>query len=140
MNPHILLVDDDRDLTRSVHAFLSARGYRVSSATSANDAKLRIPSLHPDLIVLDVMMESDAAGLVLAQELQRNPTTHHIPVVLLTGFLDHLDDKRAALLPALDQPWPGAKLLEKPVQLDALASTIERLLKEHRALQKETEI
>ena len=58
----------------------------------------------------------------------------------MTWFLDHLDDKRAALLPALDQPWPGAKLLEKPVQLDALASTIERLLKEHRALQKETEI
>lgn len=140
MNPHILLVDDDRDLTRSIHAFLSARGYRVSSASSAHEAKLLLPSLAPNLIVLDVMMESDAAGLVLAQELQRNPTTRHIPVVLLTGFLEHLDDKRASLLPLLDQPWPGAKLLEKPVQLDALASTIERLLQEQRALQHDTEL
>jgi hypothetical protein len=38
------------------------------------------------------------------------------------------------MLFALDQPWPGAKLLEKPVHLDTLASTIERLLEERRVL------
>jgi hypothetical protein len=53
---------------------------------------------------------------------------------LLTAFLEHLDDKRAPLLFQLDQPWPGAKLIEKPVHLEALAATVERLLEERRAL------
>ncbi|HNS98952.1 MAG TPA: response regulator [Polyangiaceae bacterium] len=131
---HILLVDDDRDLLLSIQAFLTPRGYRVSCAASGAEAKQLIPSSRPDLIVLDVMMESDTEGLVLAQELQRDPQTQSIPVILLTGFMEHLDEKRQTMLFALDQPWPGAKLLEKPVHLDTLASTIERLLEERRVL------
>jgi CheY-like chemotaxis protein len=138
-SPHVLLVDDDRDLLLSIQAFLTPRGYEVSTAFSGAEAKRLIPSLVPDLIVLDVMMESEAEGLVLAQELQRNPATRHIPVILLTAFLEHLDDKRAPLLFHLDQPWPGAKLLEKPVHLEALAATVERLLEERRALDTEKE-
>ncbi len=139
MKSHILLVDDDRDLLLSVQAFLVARGYQVSIALSGAEAKRLIPSLVPDLIVLDVMMESEAEGLVLAQELQRNPATQNTPVILLTAFLEHLDDKRTPLLFHLDQPWPGAKLMEKPVHLDNLAATVERLLAERRALDTATE-
>ena len=138
-SPHLLLVDDDQDMLLSVQAFLASRGYKISTARSGADAKRLLSSLSPDLIVLDVMMETDSEGLVLAQELQRNPDTKSIPVVLLTAFLDHLDDKRASLVSQLDQPWSGAKLIEKPVQLESLAATIARLLEERQGMDAEGE-
>jgi CheY-like chemotaxis protein len=128
----ILIVDDDLDLVRSIQAFLEGRGYVVLTAGNGTHARELLAAVRPDLIVLDVMMDTDTEGLDLAYALNLDERLRRVPVVLLTGFTQHLETGRFDFI--LGRDWPGAKLLEKPVALPALAGTIERLIAERAAL------
>ena len=50
--PHLLLVDDDRRIRDLLSRFLSSEGYRVTTASSANDARAKLLGLHFDLLIL----------------------------------------------------------------------------------------
>ncbi len=85
--PHILVVDDDRQIRTSLSRFLTANGLRV---TSANDAVAMSAALEKgrfDLIVLDVMMPGED-GLSACRRLRG---TSKIPIVLLTAMSDETD-------------------------------------------------
>jgi len=80
---NVLIVDDDPDIVEQVALALRATGYEVSSACSRAEAEELLLTLRPDLAILDVMMETPDAGLVLAHHLQKlYPNT---PVILLTS-------------------------------------------------------
>src|SRR6516164_5973433 len=64
--PHLLLVDDDRRIRDLLSRFLSAEGYRVTTAMSASDARAKLAGLHFDLLILDVMMPGET-GFDLAR-------------------------------------------------------------------------
>src|SRR5947208_2781842 len=57
--PHVLLVDDDRRIRDLLSRFLSSEGYRVTTASSAGDARSKLLGLHFDLLILDVMMPGE---------------------------------------------------------------------------------
>ena len=57
--PHLLLVDDDRRIRDLLSRFLSGEGYRVTTASSAGDARAKLLGLHFDLLILDVMMPGE---------------------------------------------------------------------------------
>jgi CheY-like chemotaxis protein len=130
----ILVVDDDKDLVRSEKAFFEARGYAVTTAANGTEARAAIARQAPDVVILDVMMDHDAEGFAVAWELKANEATRRIPVVLLTGFLQHLDEKYESFQHVQWQDWPAAQLLEKPVNLAKLGDTVERLLAESEKL------
>lgn len=77
----ILVVDDDNDLVASIDAFLGARGFVVTTAGNSKEAYKRIVEDKPDLIVLDVMMDYDEEGMVLASALKTDGPTRDIPIV-----------------------------------------------------------
>ncbi len=79
--PHILVVDDDTRLRKLLRKFLSEKGYRVTLAAGAAEARARMQGLSFDLIVLDVMMPGEN-GLNLTQFL-RGQT--EMPVLLLSA-------------------------------------------------------
>jgi two-component system phosphate regulon response regulator OmpR len=79
--PHLLLVDDDRRIRDLLSRFLSAEGYRVTTAMSASDARAKLNGLHFDLLILDVMMPGET-GFDLARFIR---TSSSMPIVMLTA-------------------------------------------------------
>ncbi len=85
--PHILLVDDERDIRDPLAAYLGKNGLRVTKADSAAAAR-EILAVHAiDLVLLDVMMPGED-GISLAGFLR---ATTKIPVILLTARAEEMD-------------------------------------------------
>jgi two-component system phosphate regulon response regulator OmpR len=78
----ILVVEDDDRLRGLLSRFLGERGFRVSTAQDAAEARDRLRFLQPDLMVLDVMMPGES-GLGLTESLRREEI--EIPILLLTA-------------------------------------------------------
>jgi len=94
--PLILIADDSRD-TREMYAhYLSIVGYRVDTAEDGREVAVKARVSRPDAILMDLNMPN-VDGWGAMKELQGNPQTARIPVIVLTGheLKDHL--KRAAL-------------------------------------------
>lgn len=119
----VLLVDDDVDLVDMNRLVLGARGHAVCCAYSAAEARQRLAEHRPDLVVLDVMMETDRAGIDLALELQRD--CPGLPTVILSG-LRGVTQRDA--LPEDLEALPVVTFLNKPVDPTALAKVIEAIL------------
>jgi DNA-binding response OmpR family regulator len=127
-NGNILLIDDDRDFVHSTKAFLEGRGYTVETASNGTEGMGKIREGKTALIVLDIMMDYDAEGFNLACELRQDEAKRKIPIVIVSGFSQHLSDKMDNFQFILGQDWPADAFLEKPINLKELAKTIERIL------------
>jgi CheY-like chemotaxis protein len=127
-NRNILLIDDDRDFVESTKTFLEGRGYTVDTACNGTEGLGKIKAGGPDLIVLDIMMDNDAEGFNLAYELKKDEARRKIPIVIVSGFSQHLSDKMDDFQFILGQEWPADAFLEKPIDLKELARTIGQIL------------
>lgn len=78
---HILVVDDDNKIKDLIRQFLSEKGFIVSTASNAEEAKLKIDIFDFSLIVLDVMMPGQD-GYDLTKEIKQSK---NIPILLLTA-------------------------------------------------------
>ncbi len=78
---HILVVDDDNKIKELIKQFLFEKGFIVSTASDAEEAKNKINIFDFNLIVLDVMMPGQS-GFDLTKELKQKST---IPIILLTA-------------------------------------------------------
>ena len=85
--PHLLVVDDHREIRDSLHAYLSKHGYRVSTAESAAVARRVLLTSGIDLVVLDIMMPGED-GLALCRSLRE---TTRLPIILLTAMSEDTD-------------------------------------------------
>ena len=84
MSARIVIAEDEEDI-RSLIAFtLRRRGYSVVEASNGDEGLALIRSERPDLALLDVMMPG-LSGIEVAQELAADPSTHGIPLVLLSA-------------------------------------------------------
>ncbi len=133
MSRKILIVDDDRDLVASLAQVLKGNGYAVAAAHSGADGLKALLTERPDLVILDVMMETDTAGFEAADLIRsRRPTSRYrefrdIPIVILTA-INQVTNSRFSLDPA-ESFLPGANdFLTKPVDLDELLAKIARAL------------
>jgi two-component system phosphate regulon response regulator OmpR len=81
---HILVVDDDARLRGLLSRYLADQGFRVTTAADAADARDKLRFVHPDLMVLDVMMPGED-GLALTTAL-RGDLGSNVPVLLLTAL------------------------------------------------------
>ncbi len=79
---HVLIVDDDARLRALLSRFLGERGFRVTVAETAAEARDRLRFMQPDLIVLDVMMPGES-GIELITRLRKEGLA--LPVLLLTA-------------------------------------------------------
>jgi two-component system phosphate regulon response regulator OmpR len=108
--PHILVVDDDTRLRRLLNTFLSQKGFRVSTAGNAAEARQHLSSLDFDLIVLDVMMPGET-GLDFAAGLRR---TDDVPILMLTAMgetKDRITGLEAGVDDYLGKPFEPLELL-----------------------------
>lgn len=79
--PHLLIVDDDTRIRELLQKFLFGKGFRVTVAAEAAEARRKLEGIDFDLLVLDVMMPGES-GMALTQSLR---AVRNIPIILLTA-------------------------------------------------------
>jgi two-component system phosphate regulon response regulator PhoB len=87
---HILVVDDEPDISALVAYHLARESYRVRTAASGPEALRAAELERPDLIVLDLMLPG-MSGLQVLEELRKRRETQEIPVILLTARREEQD-------------------------------------------------
>ena len=127
MAQRILIIDDDIDYVESVVNLLEAKGYTVAFAYNGADGVASAKADKPDLILLDVMMNTRDEGINVARELQEIEDLKGTPVIMCTGV------RREMNLPfglEPDQTWlPVKQILEKPLKPETLLDAISEALK-----------
>lgn len=79
--PHLLVVDDDREIRSLLSRILTRRGYRVTTAREDQEMQRVLTSSRVDLVILDIMLPGKD-GLALCRELRASKS---IPVIMLTA-------------------------------------------------------
>lgn len=122
----VLLVDDDEDFVAQNRLLLEDSGYRVRTAHSGRQCLEEVCARKPDLIILDMMMESENEGFDLSRELRNSEYTKGIPLVMITS----VNDLRPFRIEP-DHTWlPVDALIEKPVDPPLLLDVVNRILAE----------
>ena len=85
--PHILVVDDHREIRDLLAKFLAKNGLRVTAANGGAEMRQAMRTSAIDLVVLDIMMPGED-GLTLCRQLRK---TSEVPVVLLTAVSEETD-------------------------------------------------
>ena len=86
-SPHILIVDDDREIRDLLARFLAKHGYRVEVAADGRAMRKALEEWRIDLVVLDLMLPGED-GLVLCRRLRAES---NIPVIMLTAMGEDID-------------------------------------------------
>jgi diguanylate cyclase (GGDEF)-like protein len=131
----ILVVDDDRNLRKIIQTNLELAGYDVSTAPNGEEALKLLDAMHPDLVVLDVMMPL-MDGYEVARRIRRHPANTHVPIIMLTAKSE-VEDKLAGFEAGADdyitKPFGPQELLARVrakirrVEVDASLSPLTRL-------------
>ena len=80
----ILVVDDEQDIIELIRYNLELEGFRVMPAYNGEDALRLAKREPPDLLILDLMLPG-MDGLEVCQVLKKEPSTNHIPIIMLTA-------------------------------------------------------
>lgn len=123
----ILLVDDDEDYLFQTKLNIEQFGFTVITAESQREAEDLLDTLKPDLAILDLMMEKEDSGFILAFKLKRKypdvPVIIATAVTAETGMSFGVDSEE-------DRKWIKADLyIEKGIRADQLNKEIVKLLK-----------
>lgn len=118
MAKHILVVDDDQLMRRSLSLQLQQAGYETSTAASAEDALVQVQHGRPDLILLDIGLPG-MDGLEALKEIQRKMDT---PVIFVTARRRELDEILALEL-------GGDAYITKPFNPDVLLARVKAVLR-----------
>jgi two-component system, NtrC family, response regulator GlrR len=122
ISPHLLVVDDDADMLRLLTMRLTAAGYRVTTATSAEAALTQLHIERPQLVLSDVRLPGKD-GLALFDEIRRQHPS--LPVILLTAhgtIPDAVEATERGVFTYLTKPFDGKGLLDKIAQALALSA------------------
>ena len=133
----ILMIDDDADLTAALKILLEGKGHRFHTAANGELGLRRVKETSPDLIILDVMMDTRTEGFHVSLRLRdRSPESEfapwrEVPILMLTSIHE---STRLRFGPDEDY-LPVNALLEKSVRFDVILEKAEELLKAPRASQ-----
>jgi CheY-like chemotaxis protein len=126
----ILIIDDDPDIITSVRLSLEAAGHEVSEAHNGTEGLEKIQVIHPDLIILDVMMDTTTEGFQLTLQLRNpDPTSvykeyRQIPIVMLTS----IHSTTPLRFGPTEDYLPVEEFIDKPIDPDKLVRKVEALL------------
>lgn len=123
VSARVLVAEDDPNAARFIRRTLERLGYVVPAlSASGEEAVRKAAELHPDVVLMDIVLEGAMTGLDAALEIQ---SRFDVPVVYLTSYTDD-----AMLRLALDRHAFG--YLIKPVQEQALHATLQTAIEKDR--------
>lgn len=116
----ILLVEDTKEVVMMIRDYLELAGYKVVTAQDGVEALAQARLVHPDLILMDVMMPR-MDGFEATRKLRSEPEFKHTPIVALTA-LAMPSDRERCLAAGMDE------YISKPINLKALVRIIQSCL------------
>lgn len=126
----ILMIDDDPDYAEGLRIMLEARGHQFFLAASGDEGLAQVKAVHPDLILLDVMMETRTEGFHVSLQLRdRSPDSEYaayrgVPILMLTSI-----HQSTAIRFSPDEDYlPVDALLEKSTRLDVILAKVDAML------------
>jgi len=126
MAKHILLVDDDALMRRSLAFNLEQAGFRASAAANAEDALSLARQTPPDLVLLDIGLP----GMDGLDAIKRFKEQFHLPVIFVTARHRNLDEVLGLELGADDY-------ITKPFDVDVLVAHIKAVLRRNESASRE---
>jgi DNA-binding response OmpR family regulator len=121
MTGTILIVDAEQTWVQTVQQAMQQQGHTVVSVATAKQARKRIRTEAPDLIIMDAVLP-DADDYELARTLKRRPTTKRLPIIVVTAQANPYEDLRCVLFPLFDC------YLSKPADIGELVHQVEAIL------------
>ena len=131
MSKKILIVDDDKDLVQGLAQALKVNQYEVAEAYSGIDGLKKLIEEKPDLIILDIMMETETAGFEISYQIRsKSPESRYrefkdIPIIMLTAINQVTNsrfslDEEESFLPGIND------FLTKPVEFEELLEKVKK--------------
>ncbi|HBE19850.1 MAG TPA: two-component system response regulator [Cyanobacteria bacterium UBA11149] len=115
----VLLVEDSLTETQILTSYLTQAGLSVVSVSSGEEAKIKLQSQTPDLVILDVILPGQS-GFEICRELKTNAITKKIPIVICSTKGTEADQLWGSMLGA-------DAYLTKPVNQQELVKIIQKL-------------
>ena len=126
----ILIIDDDPDMVLAAQLTLEAGGHQIFKAANGTEGLAKVKEIKPDLIILDVMMDTTTEGFQISLQLRStDPTSEYkefrnIPIIMLTAIHTTTPLRFG---PEHDY-LPVDVFMDKPLDPDALSAKVEELL------------
>lgn len=127
----VLLADDSVTIHKVVEIILTAKGFALKAVADGDSALEAVRNFKPDVVLADIDMPG-INGYDLAEKIKRNPSTKDIPVILLAGAFETIDNNRA-------QKSGATSTLIKPFESEDLVNKIREVLSPE-AISAESEV
>lgn len=126
----VVIIDDNTDYLFTMKTFLSRNGFEVFTAENGKDGIEMVNKEHPDLVLLDVMMETLFSGFEVCKKIRANEDLKDTPIIGISGMSEELNMR-------YDQ-WPDweyfkpDEFMDKPVDKEKLLINIDNVLSKAR--------
>ena len=127
MSAKVLLIDDDGDFRVSVRSLLESGGYRVAEADSGRTGLLKVLEFKPDVIILDIMMESSTEGYGVTYALKyldEYADFRNVPVFMVSS-IEESPDERFPMSAEVEMIRPD-RYFTKPLDIPRLLQLLEK--------------
>ncbi len=124
----ILIVDDNLDYAESIKTIVESGPYTADVATSSKQAVDILEKEVPDLIILDVLLQKGAEGIILSRKFKKDPKLKQVPIIMLTSMTKQTGFKFISQDPRHPHFLPVEEFVEKPVTPKDLLAKIKKLL------------
>ena len=98
MKKRILVVEDQADIRKLIRTTLEFEYYEIYEASDAAEALEAVKRLHPQLLLLDIMMPGGMNGLELCRLIKSDPSLGSPQVVMLSALSSMANTKRLMLI------------------------------------------
>lgn len=114
MGVTILLVEDDASVRELLKVLLEVEGYEIIEARDGLEGLEKAGDMHPDLMILDLMMPEIDGERVIGR-LRSQPSTSNLPVIVVSGRYEALERCRDLIGPenVFAKPFEPVKLLDR---------------------------
>jgi len=126
-NTKILIVEDDIDYALSLRVILENQQFDVVTAVNKTEGMAKAKQVKPDLVILDVMMDTTQEGFEMSRELRKVPEFKNLPILMLTS-IDSVTGVGFKSAAGDEDTIPVNVYIDKPVEPHILLAEIRKLL------------
>ena len=123
----IVIIDDNTDFLFTMKTFLQRNGYEILTAVDGQKGFELIKRERPDLILLDIMMETLFSGFEVCKQIRSDDDLKNIPVIGISALSDELNINYRQW-PDYEYFRPNA-FLDKPVDRQRLLQMIPEVIR-----------
>ncbi len=124
----VLVIDADQEFSDGLKKALEEAGYQVDQAYTSKQGLTKLEFFQPDLVILEVLLEENDSGFLLAKEIRKHPIFGRIPIFMLTAVTEKTGGRFSL---EEDGYWMKVDdFADKPLPTEEILSRVKRLLEQ----------